>query len=84
MFTTFIELKPAGEWHRWFAWHPVRLQASPVMVGGKLVWLRQIERRLVGHNRTYIPHCLGLRHLGADRPDYEDEPVWEYKHVRRQ
>ncbi len=34
------EMKAAkkAEWHRWFAWHPVRLQC------GVMVWLAVVER----------------------------------------
>ena len=34
--------------HRWFAWHPVRLQGGhpipSVQKGGRVVWLKTIER----------------------------------------
>lgn len=29
------------QWHRWFAWHPVRLN-------GECVWLETVERRMTG------------------------------------
>ena len=28
-----------GEWHQWYAWHPVKT------IGGNRVWLKQIYRR---------------------------------------
>ena len=30
---------PCGEWHRWFAWRPVR------SYDGRLAWLRFVSRR---------------------------------------
>lgn len=37
-----------GHPHCWFAWHPVRLQGGDpipsVQEGGRLVWLKNIER----------------------------------------
>jgi len=38
------------EWHKWWAWHPVRLN-------GTTVWLEGIERkRHDGHIATYWTH----------------------------
>lgn len=31
-------LRNKAEWHRWFAWHPVKINNA-------LVWLRWVERR---------------------------------------
>jgi hypothetical protein len=37
-----------GHWHRWFAWHPVRLQGGKpipsVQEGGKIIAGKTIER----------------------------------------
>lgn len=37
-----------GDWHSWFAWRPV-------LVAGKPVWLRRVERR-AGCTRDLISH----------------------------
>jgi hypothetical protein len=33
-------IKQVDPWHRWFAWHPVR-------VGDEWVWLETIERQII-------------------------------------
>lgn len=33
--------RPIGDWHRWFAWHPVQTDT------GDWCWLRHCERRLM-------------------------------------
>ena len=34
-----IKLKNKTQWHRWFAWYPIRIE-------GKLIWLRFVERQV--------------------------------------
>jgi hypothetical protein len=36
-------------WHRWFAWHPVRLPR------GRIVWLRWVERLFRADDFPRIP-----------------------------
>ena len=33
-----LKLTPQCVWHKWFAWHPVRIQ------GDELVWLEYVQR----------------------------------------
>jgi hypothetical protein len=44
------ELGKKQKWHKWFAWHPIKIDnvyADPQWVG-KWVWLETIERQYVG------------------------------------
>ena len=54
----------AGHPHRWFAWHPVRLQGGKpiptVQEGGRIVWLKNIERF------RFFDHWV-YREIGDDR-----------------
>lgn len=34
-----IKFRDLSKWHRWFAWRPV-------CVGGSLIWLNHVQRRL--------------------------------------
>jgi hypothetical protein len=35
------EIESRMEWHRWFAWHPVRVYGKQ----GNYMWLEHVERR---------------------------------------
>lgn len=35
------DVREVGDWKRWYAWHPVRLEAR------LWVWLQNVERRLI-------------------------------------
>ena len=48
----FVELRP---WHRWFAWHPVKLEGT----AGR-VWLRYVERRHVWFVYPFSEYRLPL------------------------
>lgn len=41
---------PKYEWHRWFAWHPVRLGQWR---DGELVWLETVERVWISGDGWY-------------------------------
>jgi len=32
-------------WHKWFAWHPVRVPTKGKMSGMTMVWLQTVERK---------------------------------------
>lgn len=34
-------------WHRWFAWHPVKVRTSPLSSNTEWTWLRWVSRRKV-------------------------------------
>lgn len=38
-----------GEWQRWFAWHPVRLDNG----WGDTVWLEPVYRQAIGSSYSY-------------------------------
>lgn len=44
------------EWHRWFAWYPVKLKNN------QRVWLEYVERKLDGYTIDYIA-CWSYRSL---------------------
>ena len=52
----------AGEWHSWYAWHPVRLHRE-----FRFAWLRRVSRRMVADRAQYtdlpgnFPKGFGLK-----------------------
>ena len=32
-------------WHKWFAWHPVRVPTRGKMSGMTMIWLQTVERK---------------------------------------
>lgn len=47
---------PSGEWQRWFAWYPVKLEFST-----ESAWLEWTERRLCGDDVDHRPVTAGER-----------------------
>ena len=39
-----------GEWHRWYAWHPVKLES------GQCAWLETVERKYWDHYHPDFSH----------------------------
>ena len=37
---------PLSEWHRWWAWHPVKISDNN-KAANKWVWLEAVERKLI-------------------------------------
>jgi hypothetical protein len=59
------------EWHRWFAWHPQRIDpghSHPTLFGGEWCWLKSIERKL---KTIYVADELS--------PLYGYTDVYEYR-----
>lgn len=54
------------EWHRWFAWHPVKVKITDDIWGW--VWLKTIERRWENN------------YLSGNTPDYwRGYEYWDYR-----
>ena len=41
----YTRYKALHKWHKWFAWHPVRVPTSGRMSGQTMVWLSNIKRK---------------------------------------
>ncbi len=63
-FTTQISATTEKQWRPWFAWHPIRT------LGGKLVWMKKVER--------YWNPMTNLQSVHPeDRGEYAGS--WEYR-----
>lgn len=47
---------PINQWHRWFAWYPVRLED-----GHTTVWLETVERLFIDRQRFFRAYRLPER-----------------------
>ena len=55
-------------WHKWFAWHPVRVPTRGRMSGMTMVWLQTVERKGVHY------HAVGYCESGWE---------WSYRPINK-
>jgi hypothetical protein len=50
-------LRREFEWHRWFAWYPVRISGTT-----DAVWLEYVERRIISNGNPYDYQYYGTEY----------------------
>jgi hypothetical protein len=64
------KLQPSGEWHQWFAWHPVRCDPWPDEGFRGVVWLETVWR---ANSLSQVKHR-------RNEPTAEEREAWARWH----
>ena len=59
------------EWHRWFAWHPVKVEKNSDG-SGKIAWLCHVDRKCTWHGKLFNEHWSSKYRL---RPSVPSIPI---------